>query len=119
MERRYSDIAIDPARLPEFLQDVHRILNENEVTASILAHAPQGLIHVRPFMSLTHQSDLTKMQRLANQLFERVLEYDGTISAAHGDGLSRTWFLRRQYGKLYSVFSEIKNVFDPQNISGR
>lgn len=111
-----EDIAIDPARLPEFLQDVHRILNENEVTASILAHAPQGLIHVRPFMSLTHQSDVTKMQRLANQLFELVLEYDGTISGAQGDGLSRTWFLRRQYGQLYSVFAEIKNVFDPQNI---
>ena len=53
-----EDIAIDPERMPEFLQDVHRILNENEVTASIFAHAPQGLIHVRPFMSLTHADDL-------------------------------------------------------------
>ena len=111
-----EDIAIDPVKLPEFLNDVHRILNDNEVTASIFAHAPQGLIHVRPFMSLAHQADLTTMQRLASQLFDCVVEYGGTVSGAHGDGLSRTWYLRRQYGRLYNVFNEIKNVFDPQNI---
>ena len=111
-----EDITVEPTQLPNFLNDVHRILNENEVTASIFSHAPQGLIHVRPFMSLAHQSDLTKMQRLANQLFDKVMDYGGTVSGAHGDGLSRTWYLRRQYGNLYNVFGEIKKVFDPDNI---
>ena len=43
-----EDIAIDPLKLPEFLRSVHGILNENEVTASIFSHAPQGLslIHI-------------------------------------------------------------------------
>ena len=111
-----EDIAIAPEKIPEFLQDVHRILNENEVTASVFAHTPQGLISVRPFMSLASDSDLTTMQRLANQLFEKVLEYGGSVSGAHGDGLSRTWFLRRQYGPLLDVMAEIKHIFDPQNI---
>jgi len=56
------------------------------------------------------------MQRLAVDLFEKVLEYNGTISATRGDGLSRSWFLRRQYGKLNGVFSEIKDMFDPGEI---
>jgi anaerobic glycerol-3-phosphate dehydrogenase C subunit len=111
-----EDFAVPPERIAEFLQDVHRILNENEVTASVFSHTPQGVISVRPFLSLSRTSDLTTMQRLANQLFERVLDYGGTISASHGDGLSRTWFLRRQYGRLYNVMSEIKKIFDPQNI---
>ena len=38
----------------------------------------------------------------------------GTISGEHGDGLSRTWFLREQYGPLYSVFVQLKRIFDPQ-----
>jgi anaerobic glycerol-3-phosphate dehydrogenase C subunit len=44
------------------------------------------------------------------------MEYGGSVSGAHGDGLIRTWFLRRQYGRLVNVFTEIKNVFDPGNM---
>ncbi len=111
-----EDMAIAPDKLPAFLRDVHRILNSYEVTASVFAYVPQGHIHLRPFMSLSHQSDLTTMQKLANELFEKVLEYKGTISGCHGNGLSRTWFLRRQFGSAYNVLSQIKELFDPDNI---
>ena len=111
-----EDIAINPTRLPEFLHAVHEILNENEVTASIFSHTPQGTVHIRPFMNLSDQDELAKMHRLANQLFDLVLEYNGTVSGSHGDGLSRTWFLRRQYGRLYNIFSDVKNIFDPNNV---
>lgn len=111
-----EDIAIHPSKIPTFLSAVHKILNENEVTASIFCHAPQGTIHIRPFMSLSDTGEIARMHRLANQLFEQVLENKGTVSGMHGDGLSRTWFLRRQYGSLYNVFSDIKRIFDPTNI---
>ena len=111
-----EDIAIEPARIPEFLTAVHRILNGNEVTASIFCHTPQGTIHIRPFISLSDPAEIARMHKLANQLFEEVLEFKGTVSGKHGDGLSRTWFLRRQYGQLYNAFSEVKKIFDPHNI---
>ena len=111
-----EDIAIEPSRIPEFLTGVHQALNDNEVTASIHCHAPQGTIHIRPFMSLSDPAEVARMHRLANQLFEQVLEFNGTVSGRHGDGLSRTWFLRRQYGQLYNVFSEVKKIFDPYNV---
>lgn len=111
-----EDIAIHPSKIPAFLTTVHKILNDNEVTASIFCHAPQGTIHIRPFMSLSDNNEIARMHRLANQLFEQVLENNGTVSGMHGDGLSRTWFLRRQYGSLYNVFSDVKRIFDPGNI---
>ena len=98
------------------LVTLHQILNDNEITASIFSHAPQGLIHVRPFLNLSDEKDLQRMHRLANQLFENVVEIGGTISGSQGDGLSRTWYLKRQYGKFLNVFSDVKNVFDPQNV---
>ena len=87
-----------------------------EVTASIFSHTPQGLIHVRPFMDLNDQSDLDKMQRLAITLFERVVDFGGTVSGSTGDGLSRSWFLRQQFGDLYQALVDIKKTFDPLNI---
>ena len=111
-----EDIGINPTKLPEFLQSVHKVLNDNEITASIFSHTPQGTVHIHPFLNLSDKDEVAKMHRLANQLFDKVLEFDGTVSGSHGDGLSRTWFLRRQYGRLFNVFSEIKSIFDPKSV---
>lgn len=111
-----EDIAVDPLRLPEFLKQLHRTLNEFDVTASIFSHTPQGLIHVRPFLNLADPNDLRRMKRLAETMFERTIEFGGTISGAHGDGLSRSWFLRRQFGELYNPFVAVKKTFDPLNL---
>ena len=110
-----EDIAIPPAKLPEFLASVHQLMHEHEVTASIFSHTPQGLLHVRPFLNLADPADQQRMTRLANSLFEKVNQLGGTVTGSSGDGFSRSWYLRRQYGSLYKVFSEIKDVFDPQN----
>ena len=111
-----EDLAIPPERLPEFLSNAHRIFNDNEITASLFSHTPQGTIHIRPFVNLSSNEDAQRMQRFSDQLFEYVVSLGGTISGSHGDGLSRTWYLKKQYGKLTSAFSEIKNTFDPKNV---
>lgn len=111
-----EDIAVEPSKLPQLLSAAHEILNKSEITASIFCHAPQGVVHIRPFMNLASNTDQEKLRRISDALFEKVVELNGSISGACGDGLSRTWFLRKQYGKLYSVFREVKNIFDPLNL---
>jgi anaerobic glycerol-3-phosphate dehydrogenase C subunit len=111
-----EDIAIDPDRLPEFLKRVHEVLNDLDITASIFSHTPQGMVHIRPFLNLADPKDIARMKPLAKAVFGLTLEMNGSISGSQGDGLGRTWFLRSQYGKLHPVFSEIKNIFDPQNV---
>jgi Fe-S oxidoreductase len=111
-----EDIAIEPTLLPEFLQHLHGILNRHEVTASVFAHMPQGHLHVRPLINMADPTVLPKLQRLATELFDYVVSLGGTISGGLGDGLSRTWYLRQQYGPLYRVMAEVKDVFDPQNV---
>ena len=111
-----EDIAVDPTQLPKFLKLLHLTLNEFEVTASIFAHAPQGLINVRPFLDLADPADRKKMHRLSEALFDRVLEFGGTVSGACGDGLSRSWYLKKQYGSLHQAMVAVKRTFDPQGI---
>lgn len=111
-----EDVAVPPDVLPEFLVDLQNVLKNHEVTASFFAHAGHGQIHVRPFMDLSKPDHVRKMQDLATELYEKVLALGGTISGEHGCGLSRTWFVRRQFGPLYDVFREVKRIFDPQNL---
>lgn len=111
-----EDVAVPPETLPDFLAKLQNILKTHQVTASFFAHAGHGQLHVRPFLNLADQADVAKMQGLAEELYEEVLKVGGTISGEHGSGLSRSWFLKRQFGPLYDVFREVKRMFDPQNL---
>jgi FAD/FMN-containing dehydrogenase/Fe-S oxidoreductase len=111
-----EDIAVPPEVLPEFLVKLQNVLKAHQVTASFFAHAGHGQLHVRPFLNLAEQADVRKMQLLADDLYQEVLAVGGTISGEHGSGLSRTWYVRKQFGPLYDVFREVKRIFDPKNI---
>ncbi|MFT5525069.1 MAG: anaerobic glycerol-3-phosphate dehydrogenase C subunit [Pirellulaceae bacterium] len=109
-------ITIPPRSLPEFLVTVQNILKSHETMATVFAHAGHGQLHIRPFLDLANPSDVRKMQALATDIYEEVLEFKGSVSGEHGDGLSRTWFVPKQFGPLYEVFREVKRIFDPENI---
>jgi len=111
-----EDIAVPPAQLVAFLVRLQNTLKQHGVTASLFGHAGHGQLHLRPFLNPANPADVRKMHDLATDLYEHVLAVNGTISGEHGAGLSRTWFLKRQYGPLYDVFREVKRIFDPQNL---
>jgi len=111
-----EDMAVEPKMLPEFLVKMQNVLKQHQVIASLFGHAGHGQLHLRPFLDLTNPADVTRMAQVANDLYEAVLEVGGTISGEHADGLSRTSFIRRQYGPLTDVFAEVKRIFDPEAI---
>lgn len=109
-----EDIAVPPDALPEFVARARRILQKHEVTASLYAHAAAGQLHMRPFLPMP--LDAHRMEDLARDLYHASLSVGGSISGEHGLGISRTAFLRSQYGELYRVFQHIKSIFDPNNL---
>ena len=111
-----EDIAVPPAALPQMLLEIQNTLKRHQITASLFAHAGQGQLHLRPFLDLAKQEDIRLLGRFAEDLYAQVLKVGGTISGEHGDGLSRSWYVRQQYGPLYEVFRELKNLFDPEHI---
>ncbi len=111
-----EDLAVPPERLAEFLPVAQRIFQRHEVTATLYAHAASGQIHFRPIMPIPIRGGETMMESIARDLYRKVRDFGGTISGEHGDGLSRTAFIRTQYGALYRVFQQIKDVFDPQRL---
>ncbi len=111
-----EDLAVPPKALPGFLVRMQNVLKQHQVTASLFAHAGHGQLHLRPFLDLSNATDVQRMARLASDLYDEVIAIGGTISGEHADGLSRTSFIRRQYGPLTDVFRQVKETFDPRNI---
>jgi FAD/FMN-containing dehydrogenase/Fe-S oxidoreductase len=111
-----EDIAVPLAAVPVFLHHLQEALKRLHVTASVFGHAAQGQLHIRPFLDISDSNDVHTLDALANELYEKVWLLRGTISGEHGDGLSRTPFLARQYGPLVNVFRELKQLFDPRGL---
>ncbi|TWT67659.1 Anaerobic glycerol-3-phosphate dehydrogenase subunit C [Posidoniimonas polymericola] len=111
-----EDIAVPVEAMPVFVRHLQDVLKRQQITASLFSHAAHGQLHIRPLLDLRTKEDARRLELLASELYEKVWLLGGTVAGEHGDGLSRTPFLRRQHGPLINVFRELKRAFDPNGI---
>jgi FAD/FMN-containing dehydrogenase len=111
-----EDVGVPPELLPGYLHRVQEVLQRHETTASYLIHAATGQVHMRPFVEWRGPEDAARLWALADDVYDIALDLGGTISAQNGTGLARTPWVGRQAGPLFSVFRELKSIFDPRNL---
>jgi FAD/FMN-containing dehydrogenase len=112
-----EDFCIQPDDIPEFLPRARELLEDYGIDVNIAGHAGNGNFHIIPLMDLSKQEEREKIPEVAKRFYDLVLEYDGTITAEHNDGIIRTPFLPQMYGEeVYGLFEEVKDIFDPDNI---
>ncbi|MDB4939868.1 MAG: Oxidoreductase [Candidatus Doudnabacteria bacterium] len=112
-----DDIIVKPEYLPEFLPKLNKILQQYDLPYTIAGHVGNGNFHIIPLMDMTKPLSHTLIPKIAEEVYALVLSYKGSITAEHNDGLVRSPYLKQMYGeKVYKLFEEIKNIFDPKNI---
>lgn len=112
-----DDFCVAEDKLPEFLPKLLSILKEHDITANIAGHAGSGNLHIIPLMDLDKQSERNKIRPVADKVYKLVIEYGGTITAEHNDGIMRTPYVEEMFGKdMYRLFEQVKDIFDPNNI---
>ncbi|MBI4991971.1 MAG: FAD-binding oxidoreductase [Candidatus Harrisonbacteria bacterium] len=112
-----DDFIVRVEDLPEFLPRLNKILDRYELTYTIAGHVGDGNFHIIPLMDLADPKSAEIIRGLSDEVYNLVLEYGGSITAEHNDGLIRSPFLKKMYGeKVYKLFEETKHIFDPKNI---
>jgi FAD/FMN-containing dehydrogenase len=112
-----DDFIIDPAKMPEFLPKLLAILHKAGIAANIAGHAGNGNYHIIPLMDIAKASERAKIVPVSKQVYDLIIEYGGSITAEHNDGIMRTPFVEQMFGaEMYQLFKQIKTIFDPQNI---
>jgi len=111
-----DDCAVNPARLPEYLKRVYAIFKAHDVEAVSFGHAGNGNPHITPLLDLKDPGEIEKMEAIAEEVTEVVRELKGSLTGEHGDGYLRTPFLPLLFGPLTEVFSQVKDIFDPDRI---
>ncbi len=114
-----DDVIVRPEYLPEFLPKLYAILDQYKkyMVYTIAGHPGNGNFHIIPLMDLSDEKSRQIIPELAEKVYNLVLEYHGSITAEHNDGLIRTPYLEKMYGpEVYKLFEKTKQIFDPQNI---
>jgi FAD/FMN-containing dehydrogenase len=112
-----DDVIVPPYVLPEFLPRLEALIAEYKLTYTIAGHAGNGNFHIIPLMDLKNPLSTDIILDLSQKVYSLVLEYHGSITAEHNDGIIRTPYLAQMYGEqIYSIFKEIKTSFDPLRI---
>jgi FAD/FMN-containing dehydrogenase/Fe-S oxidoreductase len=111
-----EDVGVPVESLTDYLRGVQEVLQRYETTASFFVHAGSGQVHTRPFLDLQRPEEINKLWAIAEEVHSLALDLGGTVSTQHGTGLARTPWVSRQYRRLYPVFREVKQLFDPQHI---
>jgi len=112
-----EDTAVDPKHLPVFVPRFKEIMAKHGAEGAYYGHCSVGCLHIRPLVNLKTARGLEQVRRMADEIFDLVLEYGGAISSEHGDGRARSPFLERVFGPVvFQAFREFKSAFDPKGL---
>ncbi len=112
-----DDLVVNPEYLAQFLPRLRKIVKKYKFLATVQGHIGDGNFHIIPLMKIEEKSERAKLLPAMKEVDELVLQYHGSLSGEHNDGLVRGPWLEQQFGKkILGLFKETKQIFDPQNI---
>ena len=93
-----EDTAVDPERLGEYVRRFDQVVRDHDTKAGYYGHASVGCLHIRPLVSLKDQQGIDRMVSIAEAVSDLVLEFGGSLSGEHGDGIVRGVFTEKMFG---------------------
>jgi len=112
-----DDFVVCPEHLPEFLPKLDAILADYKITYTIAGHVGDGNFHIIPLMDLKKPESVQIIKELSDKVYKLVLDFKGSITGEHNDGLIRTSYLPMMYSpEIIKLFEETKKIFDPLDI---
>ena len=112
-----EDTAVSPERLGDFVERFDAIARSHGTEPAHYGHASVGCLHIRPVVNIKTRDGAATMQAIASEVADLVVEFGGSLSGEHGDGILRGVFTERMFGaRLTEAFREVKRTFDPAGI---
>jgi FAD/FMN-containing dehydrogenase/Fe-S oxidoreductase len=112
-----EDTAVAPEKLPRFIERFQEVVERHGTSAAYYGHASVGCLHIRPMVNVKDAGGLKVMESIASEIADLVLEFGGSLSGEHGDGILRGVFTERMFGPtLTNAFREVKRAFDPAGL---
>ena len=112
-----EDTAVDVNRLPEYMEELEKLLDSYGKESVYHAHIGTGELHTRPILNLKDPADVELFRTIGLETARLVKRYKGSMSGEHGDGRLRGEFIPIVLGEAnYTLIKSLKKCWDPDNI---
>jgi FAD/FMN-containing dehydrogenase/Fe-S oxidoreductase len=109
-----EDTAVNVNQLPEYMEDIEKMLASHGKDAVFHAHIGTGELHLRPILDLKKPGDTELFRTIGLETAHLVKKYRGSLSGEHGDGRLRGEFIPLMLGENnYMLLNEVKKCWDP------
>ena len=112
-----DDLVVPPEHLTEFLPKLRDIIKKYQLLATVAGHMGDGNFHVIPLMKIEDPKERAKLEPAMKEVNNLVIEFGGSVSGEHNDGLVRgPWLVQMYSPGVLGYMKDIKSLYDPQNI---
>ena len=112
-----EDVVVPVSNIPALIHGLEKLSNQFDTPIVNFGHAGNGNIHVNLLFNPDDETQNTNAHRCLDDVFDLVLELDGTLSGEHGVGIEKRDFVDREIEPVtLALMKRIKNEFDPKGI---
>tara|TARA_B100000579_G_scaffold257518_1_gene212013 strand:+ start:754 stop:2127 length:1374 start_codon:yes stop_codon:yes gene_type:complete len=111
-----TDICVPISKLVECISWAEKEVKDKNLIAPMVGHVGDGNFHS---IILYDPNDIEKqklIKQYSDNLIEKALELEGTITGEHGIGLQKKGYLLKEHPDNLPVMKSIKRGLDPNNI---
>ncbi|MGA9342988.1 MAG: FAD-linked oxidase C-terminal domain-containing protein [Rhodanobacteraceae bacterium] len=110
-----EDVVVPVSRVPNLIAAVQKLSLDHGLPIVCFGHAGNGNLHINLLPCTAAQ--MQAAQACLTEIFETVIELDGTLSGEHGIGLAKRDFMERALDPTaLRLMRDIKSQFDPDGI---
>lgn len=110
-----EDVVVPVSRVPELVEATRALAARHAFPIVCFGHAGNGNLHVN--LLPRDDAELARASDCLGELFEIVIQLEGTLSGEHGIGLAKRDFMARAIdANALALMHAIKRQFDPDGI---
>ncbi|CDS12666.1 hypothetical protein LRAMOSA04852 [Lichtheimia ramosa] len=112
-----TDVVVPVSRLPELIDETKKDVEGSSLPCPFAGHAGDGNFHLFIVFDQTKPEEFEEATRLNQNLIQRAIGMEGSITGEHGVGFGKKKYLRAELGdNTVDLMWTIKNAVDPKGI---
>jgi len=112
-----EDVVVPVSNIPALINGIDKLSKQHDIKIVNFGHAGNGNIHVNLLVNPDDKTEMQTAEKCLNDIFDLVLNLQGSLSGEHGVGLEKRNYISKELGKTEIILMhQIKQVFDKNNI---
>lgn len=112
-----QDIVVPRGRIEDLFQFTAQLQKKHRLPIAAFGHAGDGNIHVNIMLDRTQAGAKQRGEAALDDLFRRILTWNGSITGEHGIGLAKLpWWPAAADQNVRAVHRRVKRALDPRGI---